>query len=57
MATVQIKGEERIGTEARAQLKPSVYLQKLFETGTPDLGWMNQTGEWGVRAQPGNLGL
>lgn len=57
MATVRIKGEERIGTEARIQLEPSVYLQKLYGTGTPDLGWMTETGEWGVRAKPGNLGL
>jgi hypothetical protein len=57
MATVQIKDEHRIGTEAKLKLEPSVYLQKLFQTGTPDLGWMNQHGEWGVHAKPGNLGL
>jgi hypothetical protein len=57
MATVPIKGEERIGTEARMKLAPSVYLQKLYETGTPDLGWMHETGEWGTQARPGNLGL
>jgi hypothetical protein len=57
MPTVQIKDEERIGSEATVKLEPSVYLQKLYETGTPDLGWMNQHGEWGMRAKPGNLGL
>jgi hypothetical protein len=57
MPTVQIKDEEKIGTEARIKLEPSAYLRKLYETGTPDLGWMDQHGEWGLRAQPGNLGL
>ncbi|MGH7988302.1 MAG: ferritin-like domain-containing protein [Candidatus Binataceae bacterium] len=57
MPTVQIKDEERVGSAATAKLEPSVYLQKLYETGTPDLGWMNHHGEWGVRAKPGNLGL
>ncbi len=57
MATVQIKDEDKVGSEARFKYEPSVYLQKLFETGTPDLGWMNRHGEWGVRAKPGNLGL
>ena len=57
MPTVQIKDEARIGTEARIKLEPSAYLEKLFATGTPDLGWMNEHGEWGVRAKPGNLGL
>lgn len=57
MPTVQIKDEARIGTEARIKLEPSAYLKKLFQTGTPDLGWMNQHGEWGVNAKPGNLGL
>lgn len=57
MPTVQIKDEERVGSEARYKYEPSPYMQKLYETGTPDLGWMNQHGEWGVRAKPGNLGL
>ena len=57
MPTVQIKDEARIGSEARIKLQPSVYLEKLFQTGTPDLGWMSQHGEWGMRAKPGNLGL
>jgi hypothetical protein len=57
MPTVQIKDEERIGTEAKLRLEPSAYLRKLFETGTPDLGWMDRHGEWGVHARPGNLGL
>jgi hypothetical protein len=57
MPTVQIKDEERIGTEARLRLEPSTYLRKLFETGTPDLGWMHRHGEWGMQARPGNLGL
>ncbi len=57
MATVAIKDEERIGTEARFKVEPSAYLKKLFETGTPDLGWMKETGEWGVRAKPSALGL
>ncbi len=48
------RGSDR---EAKYKLEPSVYLQKLYESGTPDLGWMNQMGEWGVRAKPGNLGL
>ncbi len=57
MGTVHIKDEERIGVEARIKLEPSVYMQKLYQTGTPDLGWMNETGEWGIKAKPGNLGL
>ena len=57
MPTVQIKDEARIGSEARVKLEPSAYLQKLFQTGTPDLAWMNVHGEWGTRAKPGNLGL
>ncbi|MGH8013886.1 MAG: ferritin-like domain-containing protein [Candidatus Binataceae bacterium] len=57
MPAVQIKDEVRVGSEATSKLEPSVYLQKLYETGTPDLAWMNRHGEWGVRAKPGNLGL
>src|SRR5258708_9127703 len=57
MGSVHIKDEERVGSQAKYKLEPSVYLQKLYESGTPDLGWMNQMGEWGVRAKPGNLGL
>jgi len=57
MPTVQIKDEERIGTQARIKLEPSAYMRKLYETGTPDLGWMSDHGEWGMRAKPGNLGL
>jgi hypothetical protein len=57
MGSVHIKDEERIGSEAKVKLQPSVYLQKLYDTGTPDLGWMDNMGEWGVRAKPGNLGL
>ena len=57
MATIRLKDEERIGSEARLELTPSVYPQKLYHTGTPDLGWMRQTGAWGTRAKPGNLGL
>ena len=57
MGSVHIKDEERVGSEAKYKLEPSVYLQKLYESGTPDLGWMNQMGEWGTRAKPGNLGL
>ena len=57
MATVRIKDEDRIGTEARLRPEPSEYLQNLYHTGTPDLGWMSDTGEWGVRAKPGPLGL
>ncbi len=57
MGTVHIKDEERVGTEATVKLEPSVYLQKLYATGTPDLSWMNETGEWGIKAKPGNLGL
>lgn len=57
MATIRLKDEERIGSEARVELTPSVYLQKLYHTGTPDLGWMQETGAWGTRAKPGNLGL
>ncbi|MBF6561255.1 MAG: ferritin-like domain-containing protein [Candidatus Binataceae bacterium] len=57
MPTVQIKDEARIGTEARIKLEPSSYLQKLSKTGTPDLAWMDDHGEWGMRAVPGNLGL
>ena len=57
MGAVHIKDEARVGSEAKFRLEPSVYLQKLYEGGTPDLGWMNQMGEWGVRAKPGNLGL
>src|SRR5260370_26819351 len=56
MGAVHIKDEE-VGSQAKYKLEPSVYLQKLYESGTPDLGWMNQMGEWGVRAKPGNLGL
>ena len=57
MPTVQIKDEERVGTEARYKYEASPYLQKLYQTGTPDLGWMEQHGEWGMQARPGNLGL
>ena len=57
MATIRIKDEALVGSEARVQLKPSAYLQKLYQTGTPDLGWMGETGQWGMRAEPGNLGL
>jgi len=57
MGSVHIKDEERIGSEAKLKLQPSVYLQKLYQTGTPDLAWMDNMGEWGVRARPGNLGL
>src|SRR4029077_13591151 len=57
MGAVHIKDEERVGSEATIRLEPSVYLQKLYKSGTPDLGWMDQMGEWGVRAKPGNLGL
>ncbi len=57
MPTVQIKDEARIGSQAKVKLQPSVYLEKLFKTGTPDFGWMNEHGEWGMRAKPGNLGL
>jgi|SRR5579863_1816004 len=57
MPTVQIKDEDQVGSQARFRYEPSPYLQKLYQTGTPDLGWMNQHGEWGIRAQPGNLGL
>jgi len=46
MGAVHIKDEERVGSEAKVKLEPSVYLQKLYESGTPDLGWMNQMGEW-----------
>src|SRR5260370_24607175 len=56
MGAVHIKDEE-VGSQAKYKLEPSVYLQKLYESGTPDLGWMDQMGEWGVRAKPGNLGL
>lgn len=57
MATVQIKDEDKVGSQARIKLEPSEYMRKLYDTGTPDLGWMNQRGEWGIRAKPGNLGL
>src|SRR5579871_1339951 len=57
MPTVQIKDAHRIGTEARFTVEPSAYLRRLYETGTPDLGWMKQTGEWGMRAKPSTLGL
>jgi hypothetical protein len=57
MGSVHIKDEERIGSEARVKLTPSGYLQKLYKSGTPDLGWMDNMGEWGVHAKPGNLGL
>ena len=57
MGAVHIKNEELVGSEATIRLEPSVYLQKLYKSGTPDLGWMDQMGEWGVRAKPGNLGL
>ena len=57
MASVQIKDEARIGSEAKVKLQPSGYLQKLYQSGTPDLGWMSNMAEWGVRAKPGNLGL
>ena len=57
MPTVQIKDEASIGSEARIKLQPSLYLEKLFQTGTPDLGWMSDHGEWGITARPGNLGL
>jgi len=57
MGSVHIKDEERVGSEAKFKLQPSVYLKKLYESGTPDLGWMNNMAEWGTRAKPGNLGL
>ncbi len=57
MPTVTIKDEERIGTDARVKIQLSDYLTKLYQTGTPDLSWMNETGEWGMRAKPGPLGL
>jgi hypothetical protein len=57
MPTVFIKDEDRIGTAARTRIEPSPYLKKLYETGTPDLGWMKETGQWGVRAIPSALGL
>jgi hypothetical protein len=57
MATVQIKDEDKVGSQARIKLEPSEYMRKLYDTGTPDLAWMNQHGEWGIRAKPGNLGL
>ncbi len=57
MATVQIKDEDKVGTQARFKYEPSEYLRKLNQTGIPDLAWMNQHGEWGIRARPGNLGL
>jgi hypothetical protein len=56
MPAVQIEDEERVGSEPRTKLEPSVYMRKLYETGTPDLGCMEVHGDWGVRAQPGNLG-
>ena len=46
MPTVQIKDENKIGSEARLRFEPSAYLQKLYATGTPDLGWLNLHGEW-----------
>ena len=57
MSTVPIKDEHRVGTEARFKVEPSAYLQKLHQTGTPDLSWMKETGEWGMRAKPSGLGL
>lgn len=57
MPTVAIKDEERIGSEARFTFEPSAYLKKLYETGTPDLSWMKETGEWGMHAKPSRLGL
>ena len=57
MGQVHIKDEERVGSEAKLRLQPSTYLKKLYDSGTPDLGWMDHMGEWGVRAKPGNLGL
>ena len=57
MGSVHIKDEARIGSEAKLKLEPSVYLQKLYKSGTPDLGWMSNMAEWGTRAKPGNLGL
>jgi hypothetical protein len=57
MSTVPIKDEHRVGTEARFKVEPSAYLQKLHQTGTPDLSWMKETGEWGTRAKPSGLGL
>ncbi|MGH7840688.1 MAG: ferritin-like domain-containing protein [Candidatus Binataceae bacterium] len=57
MPTVQIKDEDKVGSQARFKYEPSEYLQKLYQTGTPDLAWMNLHGEWGIRARPGNLGL
>jgi len=57
MSTVPIKDEHRVGTEARFKVEPSAYLQKLFQSGTPDLSWMKETGEWGMRAKPSALGL
>ena len=36
MATVQIKDEDKVGSEARFKFEPSAYLQKLYATGTPD---------------------
>ena len=57
MATVQIKDEATVGSAARMRLEPSDYLRKLYASGTPDLGWMSEHGEWGMRGKPGNLGL
>jgi hypothetical protein len=55
MPTVQIKDEEKIGTEARIKLEPSAYLRKLYEPARPtSAGWISTAN---VRAQPGNLGL
>jgi hypothetical protein len=45
MGSVHIKDEERIGSQAKIKLQPSVYLQKLYETGTPDLGWTDNMAE------------
>ena len=57
MPTVPIKDEHRVGSEARFKVEPSAYLQKLYQSGTPDLSWMKETGEWGMRAKPSGLGL
>src|SRR5271154_4088835 len=57
MGSVHIKDEARGGSQAKYKLEPSVYLQKLYESGTPDLGWMNQMGEWGGRTTPGTPGF
>ena len=57
MPTVEIKNEHLVGSDARIKFEPSEYLRKLYASGTPDLAWMSEHGEWGTRAKPGNLGL